>query len=134
MKSKIVAYAPNWRELKTFAATIDYAHITHINVAFENPSNSGGDLSFHATDDVLIAKAHEHHVPILISIGGGAVAGDKILLSRYFDLLTDAKRAGFVAKLAAYVTQHHFDGLDVDLEGPAINKDYGAFIQELSRA
>lgn len=30
--------------------------------------------------------------------------------------------------------EHHFDGLDVDIEGPSINKDYGAFIQDLSQA
>ena len=133
-KSKVVAYVPNWRELKTFADTIDYAHITHINIAFENPINAGGELSLSSKNDILIKKAHERHVPVLISIGGGAVAGNKTLLARYFDLITDAKRSAFVAKLADYVTVHHFDGLDVDLEGPAINKDYGAFIQALSRA
>lgn len=132
--TKMVAYVPNWIELSLFSSRIDYDRITHINLAFENPANAEGDLAFSGKNDPLIVRAHEHHVPVLISIGGGAVAGDKTLLARYFDLLTDAKRAGFVAKLAAYVTQHNFDGLDVDLEGPAINKDYGAFIQDLSRA
>ena len=54
--------------------------------------------------------------------------------SRYFDLLGSAKRAGFVAKIVRYLSSHHLDGLDVDLEGPAIGKDYGAFIQELAAA
>jgi chitinase len=30
--------------------------------------------------------------------------------------------------------KHNFDGLDVDIEGPSINKDYGAFIADLSKA
>lgn len=131
---KVIAYVPNWVDLTTFADTIDYAKITYINLAFENPVNDQGDLSFDSGDAVLITKAHTHHVPVLISIGGGAASGDKALLARYFDLLTDAKRAGFVAKIVEYVGSHHFDGLDVDLEGPSINKDYGAFVRDLAQA
>ena len=134
LKSKVVAYVPNWIDLNAFAASIDYARLTHINLAFENPVNAAGDLSFDSKNDIVIAAAHQRHVPVLISIGGGTASGDKTLLARYFNLITDAKRAGFVAKLAAYVESHKFDGLDVDLEGPSINKDYGAFIQELSVA
>lgn len=133
-RTRVVAYVPNWIDLKTFAATIDYAKITHINLAFENPADDQGALSFDSKDDLLIARAHAHHVPVLISIGGGSAAEDKTLQARYFDLITDAKRADFVAKLATYVSDHHFDGLDVDIEGPSINKDYGAFIQDLSHA
>ena len=39
-----------------------------------------------------------------------------------------------MAKIASYVDDHRFDGLDVDIEGPSINKDYGAFIVDLSAA
>jgi GH18 family chitinase len=39
-----------------------------------------------------------------------------------------------VAKLVAYLDRHGFAGLDVDLEGPSINEDYGAFIADLGRA
>src|SRR5262249_50686438 len=105
-----------------------------INIAFENPMNEQGDLSFHSENDSLIAKAHANHIPVLISIGGGSAAGDKTLQARYFDLISDAKRAGFVAKIADYLDSHHFDGLDVDIEGPSINKDYGAFVQDLGKA
>lgn len=132
-RPKVIAYVPNWIDLTTFADTIDYAKITHINLAFENPVNDQGDLSFDAKDAVLVAKAHGHHVPVLVSLGGGSASEDKTLLGRYAELLTDAKRAGFVAKIAEYVGRHHFDGLDVDLEGPAIGKDYGAFVHDLAR-
>ena len=131
---KMVAYLPNWIDLTTFADTIDYAKITHINLAFENPVDDKGNLSFDSKDAVLIAKAHAHHIPVLISIGGGSASGDKVLMHRYFDLLTGAKRAGFVARIAEYVTHHGFDGLDVDIEGPSINKDYGAFVHDLAQA
>ena len=131
---KVVAYVPNWIELKSFAETIDYAKLTHINLAFENPVNDEGDLSFHAGNQIVIDKAKAHGVKVLISIGGGSASDDRILKPRYFSLLSNGRRAGFVAKLAAYVQQHQFDGLDVDIEGPSINGDYGAFIHELAAA
>ncbi|HEV3026036.1 MAG TPA: glycosyl hydrolase family 18 protein, partial [Planctomycetota bacterium] len=49
-------------------------------------------------------------------------------------LMSEPKRAGFASKLAAYVEEHGFDGLDVDIEGPSINEDYGAFVRALSAA
>ncbi len=134
VQKKVVAYVPNWIDLNTFADKIDYAKLTHINVAFENPTNDAGDLSFSSKNDTLIAHAHAHHVQILLSIGGGSASGDKVLLARYFDLISNSKRANFVRKIASYLNQHHFDGLDVDLEGPSINKDYGAFIHALATA
>jgi chitinase len=133
-QTKIVAYVPNWVDLATFVDSIDYAKLTHINIAFENPVDDAGTLSFSSKNDVLIARAHEKRVKVLVSIGGGAASSNKPLVARYFDLQTDAKRAGFVAKLVDYVTEHNFDGLDVDIEGPSIGKDYGAFIQDLSKA
>ena len=133
-EDKVVAYVPNWVDLKALAPAIDYPKLTHINIAFENPTNDAGDLSFNAQDDLLIAAAHEHHVKVLVSIGGGAASGDKKLQARYFALTSAQKRAAFAAKLAAYVKSHHFDGLDVDIEGPSINEDYGAFVHELAGA
>ena len=131
---KIVAYVPNWIDFKIFAPQIDYVKLTHINIAFENPADANGTLSFNAQNQELITQAHAHGVKILVSIGGGSASENKDMRARYFDLISTAKRAGFVAQIAAYVSAHDFDGLDVDLEGPAINRDYGAFIQELSVA
>ncbi len=131
---KIVAYVPNWIDLKSFSKTIDYAKITHINLAFENPTNDDGDLSFNEQNDLLIEAARTNHVKILMSIGGGSASTDKTLLRRYALLMSDARRPAFVASLARYITQHHLDGLDVDLEGPAITHDYEPFIHDLSKA
>lgn len=134
VRKKIVAYVPNWIDLADFAEKIDYAKLTHINLAFENPLDDAGDLSFHSKDESVIAQAHAHHVKVLLSIGGGSASNDKVLISRYFALIGSAKRADFVGKIAAYLHQHHFDGLDVDLEGPLINRDYGAFVHDLAGA
>ena len=129
---KVVAYVPNWVDLNSFAPTIDYAKLTHINIAFENPRNATGELSFNPKNLALINQAHTNGVKVLVSIGGGAASTDKTMQRRYFDLLTETNRASFAAKLADYVAQHNFDGLDVDIEGPSINKDYGAFIEALA--
>ncbi len=131
---RVVGYVPNWHDLRAFAETIDYTKVTHLNVAFENPVNDEGELSFNDADAVLVAEAKEKGVPVLVSIGGGGVAGNKTLLARYAGLLTDGRRASFVAKLAGYVSAHGFAGLDVDLEGPGILPGYGAFITDLAGA
>jgi chitinase len=132
VRPKVVAYVPNWIDLRTFTRSIAYDKVTHLNIAFENPGNDEGDFSYDRSYSALIAEAHKHGVKVLISIGGGAASDDAELKPRYFSLIAETKRAAFAAKLAAYVTSHGFDGLDVDLEGPSINKDYGTFIRELA--
>jgi len=133
-QARVVAYAPNWGDVAAFAEKIDFGRLTQINVAFENPSDDTGALSFHPQDDILIAKAHASKVQVLVSIGGGGAASNKVLQARYFALIAADKRAAFAASLADYVAAHNFDGLDVDIEGPSINGDYGLFIDELSKA
>ncbi|MBE0541287.1 MAG: hypothetical protein IH623_07875 [Verrucomicrobia bacterium] len=61
-QKKVVAYVPNWIDLSTFSTNIDYAKLTHINVAFDNPVNAEGDLSFNWKNAALIAAAKKHGV------------------------------------------------------------------------
>jgi len=130
-QKKVVAYLPNWVNYNLFASTINYEKLTHINIAFENP-DAAGNLSFSPANTTLIQQAHAKEVKVLVSIGGGAATSN--LHSIYFNLISDAQRAGFVGKIAAYLTAHNLDGIDVDLEGSAINQDYGKFIEALSTA
>ena len=130
----VVAYVPNWIDLNRFAPSIDYPKVTHLNLAFENPTNDDGDMSWNPQDAVLVRQARSHQVKVLLSIGGGSASGDKVLLARYARLLGPEKREGFARKLAAFVARHEFDGLDVDLEGPSITADYGPFIELLRTA
>src|SRR5262249_8560144 len=83
---------------------------------------------------LLIDLARKNGVKVLLSIGGGSAAEDKEMKPRYFDLISDAKRAKFVEKLTKYVADNGYDGLDVDIEGPSINEDYGNFIADLSKS
>lgn len=133
-RAMVVAYVPTWIDLAKFVPTIDYEKVTHLNLAFANPTDDAGDLSFNPQAEALIAAAHARGVKVLISIGGGSAADDRVLKPRYFSLLNPAHRAGFVAKLTAYVMTHRFDGLDVDIEGPSIDADFGPFVRELAAA
>jgi GH18 family chitinase len=133
-RPRVVAYVPTWVDLKAYADTIPYDKVTHLNIAFANPKTDDGDLSFDPRCDAVIAKAHANGVKVLISIGGGAAADNKVLKPRYFRLIAPDQRAAFVAKLLAYLTEHDFDGLDVDIEGPSINADYAGFIADCSAA
>lgn len=133
-RPRVVAYVPNWIGLEEFAKGIDYAKVTHLNIAFENPVDDLGTMSFNRGNGEVIARAKAAKVKVLVSIGGGSASGDKVLKARYFKLLSDEHRAVFVRKLAGYVKKHGFDGLDVDIEGPSINGDYGDFIAELAAA
>lgn len=130
-EKRVIAYVPNWTDLPTLATTIDYAKLTHINIAFENPTNSDGGLSFNSKNEALIARAKANSVKVLISIGGGGAADNATMKARYFSLISADRRKAFASRLANYVEAHGFDGLDVDIEGPSINEDYGAFIAEL---
>jgi GH18 family chitinase len=133
-EQRVVAYVPTWIDLKSFSETIDYPKLTHVNVAFANPTNDDGELSFNEKATFLIERARAAHVKVLISIGGGGASGDKKMLDRYARLLAETRRTAFVTKLADYVTKHHFDGLDVDIEGPSITADYGPFVADLAAA
>src|SRR6185503_12069162 len=76
-RPRVVAYLPTWVDLKSFADTIPYDKVTHLNIAFANPKTDDGDLSFDPRCEAVIAKAHANNVKVLISIGGGAAAESK---------------------------------------------------------
>lgn len=125
---KVVGYVSN-----TQSTTVDYSKITHLNIAFENP-DAAGNLSFNSINTTYIQQAHANSKKVLVSIAGGYVSEDATMKARYFDLISDANRTAFVSKITDYIIAHNFDGLDVDLEGSAINSDYGKFITALSAA
>jgi chitinase len=133
-EDRVVAYVPTWVDLEKFAETIDYPKVTHLNLAFANPTNADGDLSFPRGAAALITKAHQLKVAVFISLAGGGASEDQATRQRYEALTSEAQLAGFVTKLTDYVVTHDFDGLDVDLEGEAIGPNYGSLIAALAPA
>ncbi|WP_445722232.1 glycosyl hydrolase family 18 protein [Flavobacterium sp.] len=132
-QKKVIAYVPNWIDLNSFSNSIQYSKLTHINIAFENP-DANGNLSFNPANTTIIQKAHANNVKVFVSIAGGAISEGGAIRDNFFNQMSAGNRASFVQKLKNYVVAHNFDGLDVDLEGPAINADYGNFIIELANS
>ena len=129
---RIVGYVQDRGDLRARSESIPFALLTHLNVAFVNPTDDAGTLSVPAGFDVLVAAAHRHGVKVLASLGGGAASGDKTMRARYARLLGDGARADFAAVITDFVERHGLDGLDLDLEGDAIDATYGPFVLELA--
>ncbi|WP_459640652.1 glycosyl hydrolase family 18 protein [Flavobacterium sp. CGRL2] len=130
-QKKVIAYIPNWIDLNAFSSTIQYSKLTHINIAFENP-DANGYLSFNSGSNTIINAAHAQNIKVFVSLGGGSVSEGGPIRDNYFNLITPANRTAFIQKIYDYVVAHNFDGVDVDLEGPAINGDYGGFVIALA--
>lgn len=130
----VIGYVPTWSDLSAQAERIDFATVTHLNVAFVNPGDDAGALRVDAKAATLIATAHARGVKVLFSIGGGGAADDRTMRARYRLLLDDTRRAAFAKSLAEFAAAHDFDGVDVDIEGPSIERNYGAFIHDLAAA
>lgn len=129
---RIVGYVPGWIDVPAFTQNFDFRQVTHLNWAFLNPDASGNLIGVSNGLTQLVARAHENNVKVLISIGGGG-AGDGVLKDNFHTLIrTSDSRAEFIHKLAIYLDTYQLDGLDVDIEGPAINADYGAFVKQLA--
>lgn len=130
-QKKVIAYIPNWVDLNAFSSTVQYSKLTHINIAFENP-DANGYLSFNSGSNTIINAAHAQNVKVFVSLGGGAVSEGGAIRDNYFNLITSGNRTAFIQKIYDYVVAHNFDGVDMDLEGPAINSDYGGFVIALA--
>ncbi|KUJ63511.1 glycoside hydrolase [Flavobacteriaceae bacterium CRH] len=130
-QKKVIAYIPNWIDLNSFSSTIQYSKLTHINIAFENP-DANGYLTFNSGSNTIINAAHGQGIKVFVSLGGGSVSEGGAIRDNYFNLITPGNRTAFIQKLYDYVVAHNFDGIDVDLEGPAINGDYGGFVIALA--
>ncbi len=129
---KIVGYIPNWIPLKTFSDNFDYTRVTHLNLAFKDPDASGNLPMLSASEVYLISAAHSHGVKVLLSLCGGSSSTNASKQAIYFNLISSANVSGFASKLRLYTDTNNLDGLDLDLEGAAINSDYGKFVQVLA--
>ncbi len=129
---KIVGYVPNWISLTTFSDNFDYSRVTHLNIAFKDP-DSNGDLPALSTGEVyLITQAHANGVKVLLSLCGGGSSENASKRAIYFNLINSTNLNAFASKLKQYTVNNNLDGLDLDLEGTAINSDYGTFVQVLA--
>jgi chitinase len=107
------------------AKTLDYTKMTHLNLAFINPSLCNGpctaqsDMTLHANqtfnDEALksiVDSAHQHGTKVLASLGGDK--GDRTYMQFYNAGLSDQ----IADAVDAYVKKNNLDGVDVDIESP----------------
>ncbi len=131
-------YAPpggNWGNLPTDA--IDWDAFTQM-IYFAMHVNADGSLGPVAQYqnmnpdriNAIVAAAHAHHKPILISVGG---AGNH---DEFAAAIASGVRSDFVANLVQLLDDWGFDGIDIDMEPirSADEADFKAFIHELHTA
>ncbi len=123
---KVIGYLPVGRhDLSGFLSNFDFGSITHLNLAFINPDSSGAFADIPVIPQI-VHLAHRAGVKVLMSMGGGGIPA-------YFTgFLTDDKRAAFVQSIASTLDKYQLDGVDVDLEGSAIDQHYAPFVSDLS--
>jgi chitinase len=129
---RVVGYVPTWSDLPRLTVTLPFQRLTHLNLAFVNPTTAEGELEVPAGAAALVARAKAQGVRVLVSLGGGSASEDGVMRARYLALIAPARRTAFITTIMAYVDTQGYDGVDVDLEGPAITDDYGGFIADLA--
>lgn len=126
----MVAYLPDWSgSFSSWADKIDFSKMTYLDLAFANPDSShvlhiggGGDASL----DALITKAHAAGTKVMISLAG---ASDSASFSAHY---TPQNVDALVSNVDAFVDQHQFDGVDVDVESPEnMGQNYDTFVTKL---
>ena len=112
-------------DMQSVLSAIDFSKLTHINLAFINPGASGA-FNDMPTIPQIVTLAHSKGVKVLMSVGGGNIP------AWLTGLLADDKRPAFVQAIAAMVSKYNLDGVDIDLEGPAITKNYLPFVADIA--
>jgi GH18 family chitinase len=100
--------------------------VTHVNLFFLNPDSLGNFARDFSALIPFVNKAHKKNVKVLFSIGGGSEH------PYYHRLLQDENRAALVEKIVSLALKYNLDGIDVDLEGKDIDKNYEIFVVELA--
>lgn len=124
---KVLGYLFSHGNWAADMANIDFTKITDLNIAFINPDEAGNFTNGESLRPV-VEKAHQNHVKVFFSIGGGDPP------AHLAGLLEAGKRPTLVAAIAAFAKQYHFDGVDVDLENALVNSNYAPFVYALAMA
>jgi GH18 family chitinase len=148
---KVVGYLPSYKGLGQHIDTIDLSKITHLNIAFVNPTKNNAIVKnkqlacmngpFNKPVEVVelkatVKKAHQAGVKILTSLGGAAIPSCG---GNWEVLLQENNRDKLVKSLMQFVDDFAIDGVDIDLEGVLLTRidnagNFTPFIKSLSQA
>ena len=126
---RVVGYLNTWDDFPENVGDVQFSRITHLNLAFVQP-DVRGDLTVIEGLPLVVKRAHEQSVKILVSMGGADLNGTK----KNWKKFTDPAHVGaFCDRIADYLIRNGLDGVDIDLEGNIIGGQYGNFIKTLSQ-
>ncbi|KAJ2741909.1 hypothetical protein GGI20_004858 [Coemansia sp. BCRC 34301] len=106
----VVGYYQTWKRQSLM--NIDWAKITHLNVAHAIPTDTG-DFTFDGEWFLpsLVRDAHKQATKVALSIGGWTGS------NRLSTIMRDThKRATLIKAIGAFVEKHELDGVDIDWE------------------
>ncbi|MBR2591251.1 MAG: hypothetical protein IKE65_10100 [Clostridia bacterium] len=109
----VVGYLPYYSAKD--ADRVDYAALTHLNIAFANPDGNG-QLYLEMSDETIksiVQKCHDEDVKAILSLGGGSIS------STNYNALMRGKPEGITAfnqQIIDFCKRYEFDGVDVDFE------------------
>lgn len=132
MEGKVVlGYLPSWVDIPSLAASLDWDTLTHVTLAFTNPTGPDGATEFFGVPDQqvhdLVALAHENGVKVMASIGGIAES-EEVRVQ-----LADDRVDAYIDELVGYLDEFDLDGVDVDIEGASVDRTYGPFVRKLAQ-
>ena len=121
----VTAYYAAWMQSAVPPSTIDFAQLTLVQHFCLVPRADGtldadANVLTPANARALVAAAHAAGKRALVSVGGAGT------LDGFRGAWRDASRDAFVARIVRFVTDHGYDGVDVDVE-PLTDGDAAAF-------
>jgi len=123
---RVVGYFPTWYgRLQDFATPAVLSRLTHAAIAFAEVGPSGVRFNDHGDVTAFVQKAHAFNVKVLVSIGG-ANGSDAVAAQ-----ITPPNLATFVENTMKCIDTYGLDGVDVDIEGGAVNQDYEPLVVAL---
>ncbi len=130
--NRVVGYLPTYRNLDPAGIHLDA--LSHLCIAFANPTGEGNESDFEPSAQARIAPlveaAHERGVQVLASIAGGTKEQGELVGAQIVPEQVDAYISGLLSLMARY----DLDGIDVDIEGAAITETYEPFVKKLRAA
>ncbi len=128
--ARVVGYLPTYRF--DFSDQIAYCKLTHLNLAFANPDESGNLVMEDISQVMSDAKSGNPDIKIFISLGGGLTSTQH---NYWANLIDNAdNRPVIIGKIVDYVLAHDLDGVDVDLEWSHVTSGYSPFVIDLGIA
>jgi len=130
-QQKTVGYYAAWKSGNLPFDKVEYAHLSHINIAFAYPftNSSLGFLEGGIPFPQLVSLAHAAGTKVLISVGGAANS------SGFADATSTAVLRGtLIDNLVNFLQTNSYDGVDIDWETPANSTETAqatALIQEM---